>query len=81
MKVFMCKVYDGELGDWVDIGVFSTCAKAMEAGTLYIVGACGDVALLDWEHDTNVYTDWYQSTSHFRTYTRVVTEVTVDQSL
>ena len=46
MKVYMCKVWDGVLGDWVDIGVFSTCAKAMEGGSLYIVEACGDVKLL-----------------------------------
>ena len=32
MKVSMCKVYDGDFGDWVDIGVFSTHAKAMNGG-------------------------------------------------
>ena len=80
MKVSMCKVYDGDLGDWVDIGVFSTTAKAMEGGSLYIVNACGDVSLLDWEHDTNVYTDWYQSTNG-RVFTRVVTECEVDRAL
>ena len=54
MKVYMCKVWDGDLGDWVDIGVFSTTAKAMENGSLYIANACGDVSLLDWEHDATI---------------------------
>jgi hypothetical protein len=52
----------------------------MEGGSLYIVEACGDVTLLDWEHDTNVYTDWYQSASG-RVFTRVVTETEIDRSL
>ena len=80
MKVSMCKVYDGDLGDWVDIGVLSTTAKAVEGGSLYIVNACGDVSLLDWEHDTNVYTDWYQSADG-NVFTRVVTETEIDRSL
>lgn len=80
MKVYMCKVWDGALGDWVDIGVFSTRAKAMEAGSLYIVQACGDVTLLDWEHDANVCTDWYQCASA-RVFTRSVTETEIDRSL
>ena len=80
MKVYMCKVYDGILGDWIDIGVFSTCAKAMEGGSLYIIGACEDMTLLDWEHDANVYTDWFQS-RHGRVFTRVVTEAEIDRSL
>jgi hypothetical protein len=80
MKVSMCKVYDGDLGDWVDIGVFSTPTKAMEGGSIYIVNACGNVSLLDWEHDTNVYTDWYQGTNG-RVFTRVVTECEIDKEL
>mgnify|MGYP006958174253 FL=1 len=80
MKVYMCKVWDGALGDWVDIGVFSTRAKAMEAGSLYIVQACGDVSLLDWEHDANVCTDWYQGASE-RIFTRSITEAEIDRSL
>lgn len=80
MTLYLCKVWDGILGDWVDIGVFSTCAKAMEAGSLYIVEACENVTLLDWEHDANVCTDWYQS-ANGRVFTRVVTEAKLDQSL
>ena len=80
MKVYMCKVWDGVLGNWVDRGVFSTCAKAMESGSLYIVEVCGDVTLLDWEHDTNVYIDWYQNTNG-RIFIRVVTETEIDRSL
>ena len=80
MKVYMCKVWDSALGDWVDRGVFSTCAKAMGSGSLYITEACGDVTLLDWEYDTNVYTDWYQG-ANGRVFTRVVTETEIDQSL
>ena len=79
MKVYMCKVFDNNIGDWIDIGVFSTCARAMEAGSLYII-AYDDVTLLDWDHDTNVYTDWYQDTNG-RVYTRVVTETELDRSL
>ena len=80
MKVSMCKGYDGDLGDWVDIGGVATTAKAMESGSLYIVNTCGDVSLLDWEHDTNVYTDWYQGTNG-RVFTRVVTECEIDKGL
>ena len=80
MKVSMCKVYDGALGDWVDIGVFSTTAKAMKGGSLYIANTCGDVSLLDWEHDANVYTDWYQC-ANGRVFTRVVTECEIDKGL
>jgi hypothetical protein len=80
MKVYMCKVWDGALGDWVDIGVFSTTVKAMKGGSLYIANTCGDVSLLDWEHDANVYTDWYQSTNG-RVFTRVVTECEIDKGL
>ena len=80
MKVYMCKVWDGALGDWVDIGVFSTRVKAMKSGSLYITEACGDVALLDWEYDTNVYTDWYQGTNGHG-FIRVITETEIDRSL
>lgn len=80
MKVYMCKVWDGDLGDWVDIGVFSTTAKAMENGSLYIANACGDVSLLDWEHDAILSTDWYQGPSG-RFFTRVITECEIDKGL
>lgn len=80
MKVYMCKVWDSTLGDWVDRGVFSTCAKAMESGSLYIIETCGDVTLLDWEHDTNIYTDWYQC-ANGHVFARVVTETEIDRSL
>ena len=81
MKVCMCKVWDGTLDDWVDRGVFSTCAKAMESGTQYMVEVCGDVTLLDWEHDANVYTDWFQGVNERVFFTRVVTETEIDRSL
>ena len=80
MKVYMCKVYDGDLGEWVDIGVFSTLAKGMEGGSLYIVGQCEGVTLLDWDHDANVCTDWYQGPQG-RIFTRVVTEAEIDRLL
>ena len=80
MTVFMCKVYDGRLGDWVDIGVFSTCARAMEKGSIYILNACGEVTLIDWDHDANVYTDWYLS-KQGQVFTRVVTEAVIDKEL
>ena len=80
MKVSLCKVFDGDLGDWVDIGVFSTTAKAMEGGSLYIVNSCGDVTLIDWDHHAPVYTDWYQGTNG-RVFTRVVTECEIDRAL
>lgn len=80
MKVYMCKVWDGALGDWVDIGVFSTRAKAMEAGSLYIINICEDITLLDWEHDINVDTDWYEGAAKC-IFTRVITEVEIDRSL
>ena len=80
MKVYTCKVWDSALGDWVDCGVFSTCAKAMEGGTLYILEACESTSLIDWEHDANVCTDWYQGTNG-HTFTRVVTECEIDKRL
>lgn len=80
MKTYMCKVFDRDLSDWVDIGVFSTCAKAMENGSLYIVNFCGDVSLIDWKHDTNIFTDWYQDTNG-RIFTRVITECEIDKPL
>ena len=76
----MCKVYNEILGNWVDIGVFSTCAKAMEAGSLYISNQCTDIIPTDWDYDMNVYTDCYQG-RHGWTFTRVVTETEIDRSL
>jgi len=86
MKVYTCKIHNGILNEWIDKGVFSTCAKAMEAGSLYIIAEVGDVTLLDWnhekdeDHNTFVCTDWYQSKSG-RIFTRVVTESELDQTL
>ena len=80
MKVSMCKVFDPRLGDWVDMGVFSTSAKALDSGTLYITNACGDVYLLDFDYDTNVHTDWYQDADG-AIFTRVVTECEIDKGL
>ena len=80
MKVSMCKVFDPYLGDWVDMGVFSTSAKATESGMLYITNAHGDVSWLDFDYDTNVHTDWYQDV-HDRIFTRVVTECEIDKGL
>lgn len=80
MKVNMCKVFDPTVGEWIDIGVFSTLAKAMEAGSLYIIDACEGAALLDWDHDPNVYTDWFQGKTG-AIFTRVITECEVDRTL
>lgn len=82
MTLYMCKVFDDNLGDWTDIGVFSTCAKAMEYGSLYINNACDGVTiqLIDWDHSTHILTDWYQ-TPGGRVFTRVVTETELDRGL
>ena len=80
MKVYLCKVYDGSLGEWVDLGVFSTCAKAMEYGSNHILAMCERVTLLDWDHNNETCVDWYQDTDG-NAFTRVVTETEIDQGL
>ena len=82
MELHMCKVFDEGIGDWIDLGVFSTPAKAEGAGTEYIENACEDaeVTLIDWEVDTNVSTHWYQ-TPGGRVFTRVITKCELDQNL
>ena len=80
MEVYTCKVWDGRLGEWINIGVFSSCAKAQENGSLYITEICPEVSLLDWERDEGCYTDWYQS-SGGTAFTRMVEKAIVDQRL
>ena len=65
MKVSMCKVYDGDFGEW---------------RYTYIMNACHEANVIDWEDDTNVYTTWFQSPKG-RVFTRVVTECEVDRAL
>lgn len=77
MKVYMCQVHDGDGGELVTVGAFSTLAKAMEAGSLFIIASNhGEVTLLDWDHDGVVYTDWYSNC-----YTRIITVCEVDRRL
>ena len=80
MKLYLCKVYDDGVGDWADLGVFSTQVKAECAGIIYIHQIYHDVELIDWEREPNVYTDWYQ-TPGGRVFTRVITECELDKSL
>ena len=80
MKVYLCKVYNGNLRDWVDLGVFSTCAKAMEYGSLHILSMCENVTLLDWDHNNGVCIDWYQNTNG-RDFIRIIKETEIDQGL
>ena len=76
MKVYMCKVYDGSEKKWTDIGVFSTLAKAMEAGSHYILNVNENISLIDWDHSYNTCIDWY---THY--FTRVVMKVELDLPL
>ena len=81
MTVYMCKVEDGYKHDWVDLGVFSTETKALEAGGLYIVNhAYGNAHLLDWYEELPILTYWYQD-DHYYDFTRVVTECELDKAL
>ena len=80
MKVFMCKVYDALIGDWIDLGVFSTSVKAEGAGTDYIMENYPACVIIDWARDANVRTDWYQDMDG-RVNTRVVTECELDKML
>lgn len=81
MKLYMCKMYDSELGDWVDLGVFSSFAKANEAGTYYISYQTNDdTELIDWEVENNICTDYYE-TNNGCIYTRVITETELDKIL
>lgn len=80
MKVYTCKVWDGNQQDTVLIGVFSTLAKALEAGHLYIVGESdGTAQLLDWDEASPKYIYWYQD-EWGTPFTREVEEVTVDET-
>ena len=81
MKVYICKVWDGNLGDSVVIGAFSCLAKAFEAGGLYIAEESdGTAKLLDWDETTPVYIHWYQDRSG-AAFTRTVTETKLDERL
>lgn len=80
MTVFICKVYDALIGDWIDLGVFSTQAKAEGAGTDYIMESYPACVVIDWERDANVLTTWYQDIDG-RVNTRVVTECELDKVL
>jgi len=80
MTVYMCKVYDAFLGDWIDLGVFSTQAKAEGAGDNYIMENYPACVVIDWARDVNVRTDWYQDIDG-RINTRVVTECELDKVL
>ena len=80
MTVYLCKVWDSDLGEWIDRGVFSTAAKALTSGWQYIADVCDSAQLIDWEFENNASTDWYQGANgHF--YTRVVTQTEIDRSL
>lgn len=81
MKVYICKVWDGDLGDNVVIGAFSSLAKAFEAGRLYIAEESGGTAeLLDWDETAPVYIHWYQDRWGVA-FTREVTETELDERL
>ena len=78
MKVYICKVWNGDLQDTVVIGVFSSLAKAFEAGGLYIAEESGSSAkLLDWDETAPVYIHWYQDKWGV-SFTREVTETIID---
>ena len=78
MKLYVCNVWDSEeLGD-VFVGVFSTPAKAMEAGSLYMnEHSVGDVHLLDWSEEAPLFLHWYTTDSNHN-FTRVVREIELD---
>lgn len=80
MKVYTCEIFDGHLLDTVMVGVFPTLAKAQEAGGLYLTENADTAHLLDWDHDANQYTDWYQDDSNYN-YTRVIYECEVGKRL
>lgn len=80
MTVYMCKIYDALIGDWIDLGVFSTAAKAEGAGDNYIMESYPACVVIDWERDGNVCTVWYQDIDG-RINTRVVTECELDKML
>lgn len=80
MTVYTSKVYDTLIGDWIDMGVFSTPAKAEGAGESYIMENYPACVIIDWERDANVLTTWYQDIDG-RINTRVVTECELDKVL
>jgi len=81
MELYLCNVYDGIKQTWVGMGVFSTEAKALEAGGLYIVeNAHGNARLLDWEEELPTLKYWYQDDNH-NPFTRIVLQCKVDERL
>lgn len=80
MKIYTSKVYDALIGDWIDMGVFSTQAKAEGAGENYIMENYPACVIIDWAREDNVRTDWYQDIDG-RVNTRVVTECELDKIL
>ena len=81
MKVYTCNVWDGIRNEEVDLGVFSTKAKALEAGGLYIAeNACGNAHLLDWDEYVSYLIYWYQD-DQYNPFTRTVIEWEVDSQL
>lgn len=81
MKCYICTVWDGDIQDNVVVGVFSSLAKAFEAGSLYITEQTHSVnQLIDWEHDDPVYTDWYCG-GDGTPFARQVTETPMDERL
>ena len=80
MTVFTCQMWDGYQMEIILIGVFPTLAKAMEAGGLYLAEHAHNAHLLDWDHDANVYTDWYQD-DRGHSFTRTIHECEVGKQL
>ena len=80
MKVYTCEIFDGRLMDTIMVGVFSTLAKAQEAGTWYLEEYTDTAHLMDGHHGANQYTDWYQDDSNY-CHTRVIYECEIDERL
>ena len=81
MELYLCIIWDGIKQTWVCMGVFSTFAKALEAGGLYMTeNAHGTAHLIDWEEESSVFKYWYRDDME-NPFTRVVAKCNVDERL
>lgn len=80
--MYICQVYLDNTMGMVLVGIFSTAAKAMEAGYNFINDQMDNVQLIDWEYDSahGTYTDWYHGNGS-SVATRIITGVQLDVSL
>lgn len=80
MTTYICYVWDGIAQETVLIGAFSSLARAMEEGSLYLIGVSNSIKLVDWSNDDRSYYDWYMD-DNGNAFSRVIHKTKVDEKL